>query len=184
MESRLQKQYKEQVLPILRKQFNYKNIMEVPKLEKVVINVGYGRNVKDAGFVDNIEKTLRNISGQNPIHNKAKKSISNFKIREGMKVGASVTLRGKKMYDFVDKLISVTLPRVRDFRGLNRKSFDKNGNYTLGLKEHVAFPEVRGDSTEKIHGLEIVICTTAHNKEEGEALLEKIGFPFHEKTHV
>lgn len=178
MESRLKKQYKEQIVPALKEQFGYKNVMQVPKLEKVIINVGYGRHLKDAAFIENVEKTLRSITGQSPVHNKAKKSISNFKIREGMKVGISVTLRGEKMYDFVDKLTSVTLPRVRDFRGISRKSFDKTGNYTLGFKEHIAFPEIKGDSIEKIHGLEVVINTSADNKEEGEALLEKLGFPF------
>ncbi|MFH1946989.1 MAG: 50S ribosomal protein L5 [Candidatus Magasanikbacteria bacterium] len=178
MESRLQKYYKEQVVSALKEQFGYKSIMQVPKLEKVVINVGYGRYIKDAGFIDNIEKTLRSITGQNPVHNKAKKSISNFKIREGMKIGVSVTLRGKKMYEFIDKLISITLPRVRDFRGISKKSFDKQGNYTLGFKEHIAFPEIKGDAVEKIHGLEMVICTTSKSREEGEALLEKLGFPF------
>jgi len=178
MESRLKKQYKEKVAPALKEQFGYKNIMQVPKLKKVVLNVGYGRHLKDAGFIENVEKTLRAITGQSPIHNKAKKSISNFKIREGMKIGISVTLRDQKMYDFIDKLVSVTLPRVRDFRGVSRKSFDKTGNFTLGFKEHIAFPEVTGDSIEKIHGLEVVINTSAKTKEEGEALLEKLGFPF------
>ncbi len=178
MESRLQKQYREKVIPALQEQFGYKNIMRVPKLKKVVLNVGYGRNLKDPSFIENIEKTLRTITGQSPVHNKSKKSISNFKIREGQKIGISVTLRGKKMYDFIQKLISVTLPRVRDFRGLNRESFDKKGNYTLGFKEHIAFPEIKGDSIEKIHGLQIIINTSANNKEEGEALLGKLGFPF------
>ena len=178
MESRLKKQYREQVVPALKEQFGYKNIMQVPKLEKIVLNVGYGRNLKDAGFIENVEKTLRAITGQSPVHNKAKKSISNFKIREGMKVGISVTLRGQKMYDFIDKLTSVTLPRVRDFRGINPKSFDKTGNFTLGFKEHIAFPEIKGDSIEKIHGLEVIINTSANTKEEGQALLEKLGFPF------
>ncbi len=181
MESRLKKQYKEQIIPALKDQFGFSNIMQVPKLVKVVVNVGYGRNVKDAGFIENVEKTLRTITGQNPIHNKAKKSISNFKIREGMKIGVSVTLRGQKMYDFIDKLISVTLPRVKDFRGINRNSFDKQGNYTLGFKEHIAFPEIKGEATEKVHGLEIVINTSAKTKEEGEALFEKLGFPFKNK---
>ncbi|MBT4120853.1 MAG: 50S ribosomal protein L5 [Candidatus Magasanikbacteria bacterium] len=178
MESRLKKQYKEQVVPALKEQFGYKNIMQVPELKKVVLNVGYGRHLKDAGFIENVEKTLRSITGQSPVHNKAKKSISNFKIREGMKIGISVTLRGQKMYDFIDKLTSVTLPRVRDFRGISSKSFDKTGNFTLGFKEHIAFPEIKGDSIEKIHGLEVVINTSANTKEEGQALLEKLGFPF------
>jgi|SRR3989339_360102 len=178
MESRLSKLYKAQTVKELREKFGYKNTMEVPRLVKVSLNSGYGRHVKEAGYIENVVNTLRAITGQNPVHNVAKKSISNFKIREGMKIGVSVTLRGKRMYDFLDKLVSVTLPRVRDFRGLNPKSFDKQGNYTIGFKENIAFPEIRTDAVDLIHGLEVVISTTAHNQEEGQALLESLGFPF------
>ncbi len=178
MESRLYKLYKDQVVPAMKEEFDYKNIMEVPKILKVIINVGYGRNRGDAGFVENINKTLLAITGQKPIANKAKKSISNFKIREGMDVGVSVTLRGKRMYDFIDKLVSITLPRVRDFRGISPKAFDRQGNYTIGLSEHIAFPEIKSDAVEKIHGLQIIITTNAKNKEEGFSLLDKLGFPF------
>ncbi|MBD3310912.1 MAG: 50S ribosomal protein L5 [Candidatus Magasanikbacteria bacterium] len=181
MSSRLYKEYKKNIVPALIKEYGYKNAMEVPKLEKVVVNVGYGRHVKDKAYVDNVEETIKLITGQKPIHNKAKKSISNFKIREGMNVGASVTLRGKKMYDFVDKLVSVTLPRVRDFRGINPKSFDEQGNYTIGFKENIAFPEIDTDAVDNIHGLEVVVCTSAENKKEAKTLLEKLGFPFKKK---
>lgn len=182
MESRLYKKFIKEIVPALKVDLGLKNVMQVPKLKKIVINVGYGRNVKEAAFIENIEKTLTAISGQKPVHNKSKKSISNFKIRQGMNIGASVTLRGKRMYDFIDKLISLTLPRVRDFRGISRKSFDKQGNYTLGFKEHTAFPEIKVDAIDKIHGLEVVINTTAKNKEQGLVLLEKLGFPFQKDT--
>ncbi len=181
MKSRLFEKYKEKVTPALREEFDYKNMMRVPRLEKVVVNVGYGRHAKDKAYIENVEKTLELITGQRPIRKKAKKSISNFKIRQGDEVGSSVTLRGKKMYDFLDKLISVTLPRVRDFRGINPNSFDKQGNYTIGFKENLAFPEINVDAVENVHGLEVVICTTAQSKEEAMPLLEKLGFPFRKK---
>jgi len=181
MKSRLYQQYKEKVVPHLKETLGYKNVMQVPKLSKVTLNVGYGRQAKEAVFVENVEKTLTAITGQKPVHNKAKKSISNFKIRQGQGIGASVTLRDKRMYDFIDKLVNVTLPRVRDFRGISPKSFDKQGNYTLGLKENIAFPEITSDTLDKIHGLEIVINTTAKNREEGFALLKALGFPFKDK---
>lgn len=171
-------QYKDTVVKQLQEQFGYKSIMEVPKIEKVTINVGYGRHHKDKAFIEQVEHTLKRISGQQPMHNVAKKSISNFKIREGVAVGASVTLRGDAMYHFLYKLVHLALPRVRDFRGISPKSFDKQGNYTLGLKDNSAFPEVVGDAADKTHGLEIVITTTATNKEEGHALLSGLGFPF------
>lgn len=178
MESRLYKKYRTEIVPALKEKLGLRNVMQVPKLTKVVLNVGYGRFVKEAALVEVVEDTLRVISGQKPVHNKSRKSISNFKIREGMNIGASVTLRGKKMYDFVDKLVSITLPRVRDFRGLSRKSFDQRGNYCVGFKEHNAFPEVKVESMDKLHGLEVVVCTSAKNREEGAALLEQLGFPF------
>lgn len=173
--------YKERVVPNLKAAFGLKNVMQVPKIEKVVINVGYGRQVKDKAYIDNVESTLGAITGQKPVHNKAKKSISNFKIREGMPIGASVTLRGNHMYDFLDKLVSVTFPRVRDFRGISPKIFDRQGNCTIGFKENIAFPEIKADAIEKIHGLEVVIHTTAKSKEHGLALLKELGFPFQEK---
>ena len=181
MDSRLHKQYKEKIVPHLMGEFGYKSVMQVPKIEKVTINVGYGRHTKTGSYIENVENTLAAITGQKPVHNKAKKSISNFKIREGMKVGASVTLRGKRMYDFVDKLVNITLPRVRDFRGVNPKGFDRQGNYSLGIKENIAFPEITSDAIDKIHSLEIVVTTSAKNRDEGFALLSAIGFPFKDK---
>jgi len=180
MESRLYKKYKEEVVPALKADLGYKNIMQVPKVRKVVLNVGYGRFVKENAYVENITNTLRAITGQNPVHNKSRMSISNFKIREGMAIGASVTLRGKRMYDFLDKVINVALPRVKDFRGISTKAFDKQGNYSLGFKEQLAFPEIKSDAIDKTHGLQVVINTSAKSKEEGLALLKKLGFPFQE----
>ncbi len=180
MESALYTHYKKTVVPALKAEFGYKNIMQVPKVQKVVLNVGYGRNTKDAAFIETLEKTLTMISGQKPVHNKSKKSIANFKLREGMPIGASVTLRGQKMYDFLYKFVNLSLPRVRDFRGLNPMCFDGKGNCALGIKEHIAFIEVSADNVNKIHGLEVCINTTATNDEEGRALLTKLGFPFKE----
>ncbi len=181
MESVLYTQYKENVVSALKEEFGYKNVMQVPRIEKVTINVGYGRHVKDKSYIDTVDKTLTAITGQKPVHNKAKKSISNFKIREGMPIGASVTLRGAAMYDFLYKFVSLTLPRVRDFRGLKPTCFDGEGNCTIGIREHIAFPEVGMDSVDKIHGLEIVLTTTAKKNEEGLSLLKKLGFPFKEE---
>lgn len=181
MESTLHTQYKKSVVPALQQKFGFKNVMQVPALKKVVINVGYGRHVKDTAFIENIEKTLTLITGQKPIHNKTKKAISNFKTRLGMDIGISVTLRGKRMYEFVYKLVHLTFPRVRDFRGISPKAFDRQGNYTVGFKENIAFPEIGGGAVDKIHGLEVVIVTSAKNKEEGRALLTELGFPFRDK---
>ena len=178
MQGTLYEQYKKEVVPALKKEFGYKNIMQVPRITKVVINSGVGRFVKEAGFIDNVEKTLSKISGQKPVRTKARDSISNFKIREGMEIGVVVTLRGPKMYHFLEKLVRVTFPRVRDFRGITDKAFDRQGNYTIGLKENVAFPEVKSGDIEKIHGLQMIINTTAKNKQEGKALLTHLGFPF------
>ncbi len=181
MASILHTTYKKDIVPTLKEKFGYSNIMQVPKIARVVINVGFGRHAKDNSFIEGVEKTLSKITGQKPVRNKAKKSISNFKIREGMNVGASVSLRGDNMYEFLYKLINLTLPRVRDFRGLNPKSFDKNGNYTIGFKENLAFPEMSSESSDSVHGLEITVSTSAKNAEEGKALLEAIGFPFRKK---
>lgn len=178
MQGTLYEQYKKEVVPALKKEFGYKNVMQVPRITKVVINSGVGRFVKEAGYIDNVEKTLSKISGQKPVRTKARDSISNFKIREGMEIGVVVTLRGPKMYHFLEKLVRVTFPRVRDFRGITDKAFDRQGNYTIGLKENVAFPEVKSGDVEKIHGLQIIINTTAKNKQEGKALLTHLGFPF------
>lgn len=180
MNSQLYTTYRKDIIPALQEELGLTNIHEVPAVEKVVVNVGYGRHTKDAAFIENVEQTLAAITGQKPVHNKAKKSISNFKIREGMDIGMSVTLRGKKMYEFLYKLINLTLPRVRDFRGISIKGFDKQGGYSFGIKESISFPEVHVDNNEKIHGLQVVINTTAKNKEEGILLLSKLGFPFND----
>jgi len=182
MESALYTQYKSHVVSKLKEQFGFDNVMQVPALEKVTLNVGFGRKTKDKQYIDGVLKTLEKISGQKPILNKAKKSISNFKIREGQEIGASVTLRGSQMYDFLYKMIHLTFPRVRDFRGLNPKSFDKKGNYTVGFKENLAFPEMGVDANDLIHGIEVTVTTTAQNQAEGLALLTELGFPFRKKN--
>ena len=175
-----QEKFKKKIIPELKKQFGLKNDLEVPRIEKVVLNVGLGKSLKDANFLDNVESTLMRITGQKPIKTKAKKSISNFKIRKGMVIGMKVTLRGQRMYDFLEKLVDVVLPRVRDFRGLTAKAIDQGGNLNIGIKEHLAFPEIKADEIEKLHGLEIAVVTTAKNREEGRALLTAFGFPFKE----
>ena len=176
--NRLAKQYKEEVVPALQKEFGYKNVNEVPKLEKIVLNMGLG-DVKDNSKSFNVAiDELTAIAGQKPVATRAKKAISNFKVRENMKIGAKVTLRGKKMYEFLDKLISIALPRVRDFRGISPKSFDGRGNYALGIKEQLIFPEIRYDKIEKIRGLDIIIVTTAKSNAEALALLKAMGMPF------
>lgn len=178
---RLKEHYLKKVVPELKKQFGYKNEMQVPKLQKVVLNAGLSKGLKDATFIDNVESTLTRITGQKPVKTKARKSISNFKIREGMVVGMKVTLRGARMYDFIEKLIKVTLPRVRDFRGLDWKILDNKGNLNLGITEHIAFPEIRSDEIERIHGLELSLVSTAKNKNEAQALFKALGFPFKEE---
>jgi len=181
MDSRLYKKIQTEVLPALKQELGLKNIMQVPRILKVVVNVGYGRHAKENAFIENVERTLTAITGQKPMHNKATKAISNFKTRAGMPIGCSVTLRGKRMYDFVDKLVSVTFPRMKDFRGISPKAFDRQGNYTIGFKENIAFPEIKADAIDKIHGLQVIISTSAKNREQGLALLTKVGFPFSNK---
>lgn len=175
---RLHEVYQKQIVPKLKEELGYTNAMAVPKIEKVVINAGLGRGLKDSAFIETVESTLTRITGQKPIKTKAKKSISNFKIREGMVIGMKVTLRGKRMWDFIEKLIKITLPRVRDFRGLTIKAIDSKGNLNIGIKEHIAFPEIKADEIEKLHGLEIAVITTSKTKKEGKALLEFLGIPF------
>lgn len=174
----LLKQYRELVAPSLMVKFGYKNKMAVPTLNKVVINVGIGQALKDKEFIDAVARTLERISGQRPVKTLAKKAISNFKIREGQIIGAMVTLRGKMMWDFVEKLVKIALPRVRDFRGISTKSFDKKGSYSLGLKEYICFPEIQQDEVERLHGLQVNIVTTAKTEAEGKELLIELGFPF------
>ena len=181
MKSRLANLYKEQVVPALREEFGYKNINEVPKLSKIVLNMGLGE-VKDNSKSFNIAvDELAAISGQKPIATTAKKAISNFKVRQGMKIGAKVTLRGKRMYEFFDRVTAIALPRVRDFRGVSRKSFDGHGNYAFGIKEQLIFPEINYDKIEKIRGLDVLIVTTAKTDSEALTLLEALGMPFRER---
>lgn len=173
--------YEKQVVPELMKAFGLKNRMAVPKFVKVVLNVGLKQGVKDPKFVDHAEKVLTKISGQKPVRTLAKKSISNFKIRQGMVVGMMVTLRGRRMFDFMDKFINVTLPRVRDFRGLNPKGVDGHGNMSIGFREFIAFPEIKPEDTDYMHGLEVAIVTDARDKAKGLALMRGVGFPINEK---
>lgn len=179
--NRLEEQYKKEVLPKLQQQFDITNVMATPRIEKVVLNAGLGKSLQDSSYIDAAVDVLEKISGQKAVKTLAKKSISNFKIRKGMVVGAKVTLRGERMYAFLDKLIHVTLPRVRDFRGISRTAFDGQGNYSLGFKEHIVFPEISSDDVERIVGLEINVVTTAQTDDQGEALLEHLGFPFEKK---
>ncbi len=170
--------YLKEVAPALAKELGTKNTLAVPKVLKVVLNVGMSQALKDVKYGDTIESTLKRISGQNPVKRLAKKSISNFKIREGMTVGMMVTLRGKRMYDFLDKFIHVSIPRIRDFRGLSTNLVDHAGNMSLGFKEHLIFPEIKTDEVERIHGIQVTLTTNARTKEEGIALFKKLGFPF------
>ncbi len=176
--NRLLEKYRKEVVPKMKERFGYKNEMEVPKIIKVVINTGIGKITKDAKMMEHIINDITLISGQKPIITKAKKSISAFKVREGMPMGVKATLRGARMYDFLDKLANVAFPRIRDFRGISPDSFDKNGNYSIGIKEHIVFPEISSEEIKQIFGLEIGIITTAKTKEEAYALLELCGFKF------
>lgn len=178
----LHQTYNTKIVPSLQKQFGYKSIMAVPRVRQVVLNIGAGKSISDAKYLETMEGTLRRITGQQPVKTKAKKSIASFKIRQGMVVGLRVTLRGARMWDFLDKLVNVTLPRVRDFRGLSRKGFDRQGNYSLGLREHIVFPEIGSDEVERLHGVQITVSTTATKPAEGIALLEQLGFPFRNDT--
>jgi len=162
----------------LIKQFNYTSVMQVPHIEKIVVNMGVGDSIANSKLLDAAVEDLAQITGQKPLVTKAKKSIAVFKLREGMKIGAKVTLRGERMYEFYDKLVSIALPRVRDFRGVNPNSFDGRGNYTIGIKEQLIFPEINYDKVLKIRGMDIVIVTTANTDEEGRALLKLLGMPF------
>ncbi|ACJ32501.1 50S ribosomal protein L5 [Anoxybacillus thermarum] len=176
--NRLKEKYLKEVVPALMSKFNYKSVMQVPKIEKIVINMGVGDAVQNAKALDNAVEELALISGQKPVVTRAKKSIAGFRLREGMPIGAKVTLRGERMYEFFDKLVSVSLPRVRDFRGVSKKSFDGRGNYTLGVKEQLIFPEIDYDKVNKVRGMDIVIVTTAKTDEEARELLTLLGMPF------
>ena len=176
--NRLNQKYKETVVPALMKKFEYKSVMEVPCIDKVVINMGVGDAIANSKALDEAVAELAAITGQAPVITRAKKSIANFKVREGMPIGCKVTLRREKMYDFLDKLMNISLPRVRDFRGVSDTSFDGRGNYTLGVKEQIIFPEIDYDKVNKIRGMDIVIVTTAKTNEEARALLAEMGMPF------
>ena len=177
----LKKLYEEQIVPELTKKFNYTTKMQVPRLEKIVLNMGVGDATNDQKFLDAALKDLEALAGQKPVITKAKKSIANFKLREGMTIGAKVTLRGERMYEFLDKLVTITLPRVRDFRGVSDKAFDGRGNYSLGVKEQIIFPEINLDKVSKIRGLDIIMVTTAKSDAEARELLRLIGLPFAHK---
>ncbi|MCD1025295.1 MULTISPECIES: 50S ribosomal protein L5 [Enterococcus] len=176
--NRLKEKYSKEVVPALMDKFNYNSVMQAPKVEKIVINMGVGDAVSNAKNLDKAVEELTLIAGQKPLITKAKKSIAGFRLREGMPIGAKVTLRGERMYEFLDKLVSVSLPRVRDFHGVSKKSFDGRGNYTLGIKEQLIFPEVDYDLVDKVRGMDIVIVTTANTDEESRELLTQLGMPF------
>lgn len=178
MAARMKERYLNEITPALMQKFNYTTVMQVPKIEKVVINMGVGEAVSNSKLLDGAVEDLQKISGQKPVITRAKKSIAGFKLREDMPIGAKVTLRGERMYHFLDKLFNVALPRVRDFRGVSNKAFDGRGNYTLGLKEQLIFPEIEYDKVDKIRGMDIVIVTTAKTDEESRELLTQLGMPF------
>jgi large subunit ribosomal protein L5 len=177
-EPRLKRKYREEIRAKLQEQFNYSNPMKVPRLDKVVINMGVGEAVSDSKKIKSALAELERIAGQKPVATKARKSIAGFKLREGMLIGAKVTLRRDRMYEFLDRLTTIALPRVKDFRGLNGKSFDGQGNYAMGMKEHIVFPEINYDEVDEVRGMDIIVCTTAETSEEAKALLTECGFPF------
>ncbi|MBU6263549.1 MAG: 50S ribosomal protein L5 [Actinomycetales bacterium] len=177
---RLKARYKSEIAPALQKQFNYANVMQIPTLTKVVVNMGVGEAARDSKLIEGAIRDLTTITGQKPLVTRAKKSIAQFKLREGQPIGAHVTLRNDRMWEFMDRLLSISLPRIRDFRGLSPKQFDGKGNYTFGLTEQVVFPEIEQDKVDRPRGMDITIVTTATNDEEGRTLLKLLGFPFKE----
>ena len=179
MAARMKEKYTTEIAPALLKKFGYKSVMQIPKLDKIIVNVGCGESKNNAKEIEAICKDIATITGQKPITTKARKSVANFKVREGETVGVKVTLRGDKMYEFLDRLFNVALPRVRDFRGISPNSFDGRGNYALGVKEQLIFPEIEYDKIDKIRGMDIVICTTATTDEEAKELLTQLGAPFY-----
>ena len=179
MANRLKERYTAEIAPALNKKFGYKSVMQIPKLDKIIVNVGCGESKNNAKEIEAICKDIATITGQKPVTRKARKSVANFKLREGETVGVMVTLRGDKMYEFLDRLFSIALPRVRDFRGINPNAFDGRGNYAMGLKEQLIFPEIEYDKVDKIRGMNICICTTATTDEEAKELLTQLGAPFH-----
>ena len=176
--ARLKEKYTAEVAPALMKQFGYKSVMQIPKIDKVVVNVGCGEARENAKVLENVVGDLSKITGQKPVITRARKSIANFKLREGMNIGAKVTLRGERMYEFMDKLMNIALPRVRDFHGVSDKAFDGRGNYALGIREQLLFPEIEYDKVEKVRGMEMIFVTTAHTDEECKELLRAMGMPF------
>ena len=180
----IKKLYRETVVPKMMKKFAYRNVMQVPRLVKCSVNMGVGKAAEDIKFLEEAAKDLARVTGQRPVYRRAKKSISNFKIRKGQAIGCSVTLRGRIMYEFVDRLINVALPRVRDFRGVNPRSFDATGNWTLGIREQSIFPEVVSDRVTRVQGMDITLVTTARSKEEGLHLLRLLGMPFRGKEGI
>lgn len=179
---RLKERYRSEVAPALNKEFNYSNVMQIPRVEKVVINVGMGEAIAEVKRIDSAVRDLTEITGQKPVVTKAKRSVASFKLRAGMSIGVMVTLRGERMWDFLDKLANVALPRLRDFQGISPDAFDGRGNYTLGIREQLVFPEVEYDKVDKVRGMEITIVTTARNDEEGRRLLRMLGMPFRGKA--
>ena len=178
MKPRLQEEYESTIVPQLNEIFGFKNPHEVPKLEKIVLNMGCGDASNDRGLLNEAVEAMTLIAGQKAIVTKARKSNASFKIRDGMNIGCKVTLRGKRMYEFLDRLITIAMPRIRDFRGINGKSFDGNGNYAMGIKEHIIFPEINYDKVNKIRGMDIIVCTSAKNDNEAKELLKQFRFPF------
>ncbi|RMF84071.1 MAG: 50S ribosomal protein L5 [Nitrospirae bacterium] len=179
--ARLLERYRKEIVPLLREEFGYKNPMEVPRLEKIVVNVGMGEGARSPELLDAAAEELAAITGQRPVITRARKSIANFRIRAGMPVGCRVTLRGRRMYEFLDRLVNASLPRIRDFRGVSPKAFDGRGNYTLGLKEQIIFPEIHYDKVKNVHGMDICIVSTAKTDEEARALLRHLGMPFRQR---
>ena len=178
MASRLKEKYQQEVVPALQKEFNYKNLMQVPSVHKVVVNIGMGEVIQNAKAMDAAVSDLATITGQRPVITRAKRSVAAFKLREGMQIGCMVTLRGDRMFQFLDKLMNVALPRIRDFQGISPEAFDGRGNYTLGLREQLVFPEIDYDKVDKVRGMEVSIVTTARTDEEGRRLLKLMGMPF------
>jgi len=177
-QTRLKKKYKDEIVPRLMKDFGFENVMQVPKLDRIVVNMGLGEAVQNAKLIESATEELTAITGRKPIVTRAKKSIATFKLREGMPIGAMVTLRGDQMYDFMDRLVSLALPRTRDFKGTSPKAFDGRGNYTLGIKEQIVFPEINYDKIDRIKGMNVTFVTTAETDDEGRALLKSLGMPF------
>jgi large subunit ribosomal protein L5 len=178
MPARMREKYLTKVVPVLKTEFGYKNVMQVPKIEKIVLNVGAGAASQNIKILDAAVEEMTQITGQKPLITRAKKAISNFKIRENLPIGCKVTLRGERMYEFLDRMISLALPRVRDFRGVSNRAFDGHGNYTLGIKEQIIFPEINYDKVERMHGMDVCIVTTAETDAESKRLLQLMGMPF------